>query len=138
VYSTKGFGSYMAKYFSKKETDDALKVTCKVWGCSRALSNMNVTVGEDLTDNFHDAMIRFTRDTSHGEKKLKHATIHFTSLMSEKKVPLEILEAVAVQRDAVIQKINASAAGRRSVPEGGAPAAVKPLVRWMQSELFPS
>jgi hypothetical protein len=105
VKNDKGFGIYMAKYISKKETDEALKVTCKVWGCSHALSSIDLTVGEDLTDNFNDAMWTFTNNTSKGFKQLKHATIHFTSLKDSKKLPVEILSAIGEIKDKIYSQI---------------------------------
>lgn len=106
VKNDKGFGIYMAKYISKKETDKALNVNCKVWGCSHALSSINITLGEDLTDNFNEAMTEFTANTSKGYKKLKHATIQFTSLKDKKKLPPEILSAVAEMRDKIHNQIS--------------------------------
>lgn len=106
VKNEKGFASYMAKYISKKETDKALLVNCKVWGCSRALSQVRITLGEDTTADFNDTMTEFVQKTSKGEKKLRHATIHFTSLADAKKLPVQVKEAVAVQRDAMMNMMN--------------------------------
>lgn len=89
----------MAKYLSKKETDPALTVNCKVWGCSRLLSRMNVTIGDDITPNFHDLMDDFIKATGEGEKQLKHAKLWFTSLSRKKKIPPALLEIIAQSRD---------------------------------------
>jgi hypothetical protein len=106
VKNQKGFALYMAKYLSKKEEDDALKLNCKVWGCSRTLSRMNVTLGEDITTDFHEVMNQFTLQTSKGFKKMKYATVDYTSLSNKKKVPSEILSAVADARDKAKEKNN--------------------------------
>lgn len=128
----------MAKYISKKETDKALMVNCKVWGCSRALSNVNVTLGEDTTVDFNDAMTEFTTNTSKGMKTLPHSTIHFTSLKNWKKLPIQLQEALATERDKIEKKITASAPAKSPIPEGGSAGAVQPLIRWKQCLLFPS
>jgi hypothetical protein len=104
VKKEKDFVNYMAKYLSKKETDPALVLNCKVWGCSRNLSRMNVTLGEDITPDFHDIMNRFTLAVSEGYKQMKYATVYFTSLANKKKVPPEILSAVADARDEAERK----------------------------------
>ena len=99
VKNEKDFVNYMAKYLSKKEENPALTVNCKVWGCSRQLSRMNVTIGDDVTPDFHNIMDDFIKLTSEGEKQLKHAKLWFTSLRNKKKIPPALMEIIAKARD---------------------------------------
>lgn len=105
VYSEKGFAIYLAKYISKEVTDTALRVNCKVWGCSHALSNINVTLGEDTHNDFNEAMTEFTEKTSKGSKEMKHCTVYYTSLHNTKKLPTILREEIAKVRDDISTRI---------------------------------
>ena len=138
VYDETGFAVYLAKYISKKETDPSLKVNCKIWGCSHALSNINVTLGEDLTPDFNGVMFKFTSEDTVVRKEMEHCTVYHTSLTNKKKVPQEILNTIAEIRDNIgKKKEKVQAVPASGVVESPQPAP-KPLIRWTQSTLFPS
>lgn len=109
VYNEKGFASYLAKYISKKVTDPALVVNCKVWGCSHALSNINVTLGQDTHNDYYNTRDEFISTTSKGSKQLKHCTVHYTSLNNKKKIPLELKNEINNVTDTILKKYSSFA-----------------------------
>lgn len=138
VRNEKGFALYLAKYISKKETDPALKVNCKVWGCSHSLSRINVTLGEDLNDDFHSTMYKFTSGDTVEKKKTKHCVIYFTSLSDRRNLSPELQETVARVRDEISMRKPASTRPGKTDDGARSGMPAKPLVRWIQSDLFPS
>jgi hypothetical protein len=80
---------------SSEEDFEKLFVTCKSWGCSRALSNMNITIKEEDCENYHgevDYMIeKFVRD----KKQQDYFTLYFHTLHKQQKFPPVICDKLS-------------------------------------------
>lgn len=90
VRSEKKIVGYFTKYMTKKVPDESLKVTCKIFGMSRNLSQMNLTLKEELHPMMSDELQWFFSRYKVGERLLSHAKLHFTKFQRTDELPTEI------------------------------------------------
>ena len=91
VINEKEISYYMAKYISKtpdkKDYPNELLCDyyklfpqCKVWGCSRALSNINISLSEENFESFRDEVDWMNYEYTKGTKQEKYFSLQFHSL----------------------------------------------------------
>lgn len=90
VHSVRATGkiiSYITKYMTKQEEKDAEKVTCKIFGMSRNLTMLNLSMKEEEDENFYEEISEFVANNTREKKSMKHGMLYFNSLTRKSELP---------------------------------------------------
>ena len=95
---------YMAKYIMKQPGEDALKVTCKVWGCNHTLSTLGVTLKEESCTTFWNDTMKFAKEFTVKEVRKDYCVLLYNRFQKTSKLPGTISEGIAVAHDKFMNK----------------------------------
>lgn len=97
-------GYYLAKYITKKPDADELKVTCKVWGCNHALSNIKIVTEEESSTTWSEDVRQYLY--MFATKKVQHdyCATYYAKIKKEDKFPVTINEQIIIARDSLSKK----------------------------------
>jgi hypothetical protein len=106
VLNEKEISYYMAKYISKTpDIEDYPNIllcdyyklfpTCKAWGCSRALSNINITLSEEDQQTFRDETDWMKAQYSKEGKQEQYYNLYFHSLTKDTPFPPVICDKLS-------------------------------------------